>query len=138
MPGRYLICYGGQPESWASSTLATGGDVIQAATFRSALPVEARDLLAAAPTIPPEGPDPGREHADADATRTCGMVNLTDARRINQSLVTAGLGPALANVAPTYQFTIPTTAETAGQGEITGRIAFRTVLPHGQADGNGA
>ena len=62
-------------------------------------------------------------------------MSLADARTVNESVVAAGFGPAYPNVAPVYEFTVP---PRMSQKRSPDESNFRTMLPHGEPDGNGA
>jgi hypothetical protein len=120
VPSRYRICYGGQMQE------AADGGWVPVDSVLAALPTEVGQLFASAGHF--------ANHADVTPgeNRGCLTAGLAEARLINESIQAVGFGPAFANVAPVYVFTVP------GEGEITVRIEFMTVLPHGEAEGNGA
>jgi hypothetical protein len=122
VPSKYRICYGGQ-------TAESAGEWIPVDSVRAALPTAVGQLFASA------GHFANHVELAPGDNRGCLTVGLDEARLVNESIVAAGFGPALADVAPVYVFTVP---GTVGEGAITVRITFMTVLPHGEAEGNGA
>ena len=111
VPSQLHVCFGGQTPD---------GQSVRTELVRDALPPEARELLS---PLTPSG-DWG-----------CAVVGPNAARAINESLQAAGFGPAEQGVAVGYVFKLPPAA--SGSGAIEVRIGFITVLPNGEAEGDG-